>query len=171
MHFILALLGLIGGLGMLIWRISMAIQAAREIKDAAEGLTDLPRKMRFRNKANRPALESLNDAKEMASVLLYGFISLDYNQAEKSSTLATHLVALFDIPSPQAQELIALARWHTQATNDPKTLARKLSPKLLDSVGESALQDVIDLMTDLAPQPMTYDQQAYLDIIKRNLRP
>src|SRR5690606_12995385 len=70
MHIILAILGALGVAAMIAWRISIAIHAAREIGDAAQGLANLPRKMRFQSRARREGVEVIADPREAATLLM-----------------------------------------------------------------------------------------------------
>ncbi|WP_019960746.1 hypothetical protein [Woodsholea maritima] len=167
MHILLTIIGLLSGLGILLWRISIAAQAAHELGEAAEGLFNLPRKLGFQSKSRRHPLGLIEDPKEAATLLLYGFITLSGRHEDRQAELLSRLQSLFEIDREHAIELYQRAKWHVSHLNDEQTIARKLSPSLYKQVGLDAYQGLFTLLTDLHPGPYTPGEQTYLDQMGR----
>ncbi len=170
MGMLLAILGVLGGVGMLIWRIQQAGRAAREIADAAEGLANLPRKMRFKQKAGKQGVDVIDDPRELAAALLYGAAKCagEVSAAQKAA-IEADMVRLFEIDEAFAHALLARAIWHLSVLKDPINAVNKLTDKLAQSVDKAALADLCGLIAaavERCPDP-TPDQTLYLDKFKR----
>lgn len=170
MAILLAIIGLLGGIGALIWRIQQASQAAREIADAAEGVANLPRKMRFKHKAGKQGVDVIEDPREAAAALIYGAAKCAGEvSAEQKAAIEADMVKLFEIDEDFAHELLALASWHLSVLNDPLNGVTKLTDKLIKSVDKNALSDLADLIAaaiEHTPDQVP-DQRLYLDKFRR----
>ena len=70
MHIIMGLLAVLGTIGVLIWRIRAAAEAAQEIKGIAETAANLPRRLAFRRRSGKSGSKLVTDPREAAVVLM-----------------------------------------------------------------------------------------------------
>lgn len=170
MGILLAILGVLGGLGALIWRIQQASHAAREIADAAEGVANLPRKLRFKHKAGKRGIDVIDDPREAAAALIYGAAKCAGEvSADAQTAIEADMVALFDIDQDFAEELLARAAWHLSDLIDPLNAVNKLTDKLAQSVDKNALSDLSGLIAAAIERSthQTPDQKQFLEKFRR----
>lgn len=170
MHVILAILGALGAIGVIVWRISMAIQGARVIGEAAGEVANLPRKMRFRSKANRKGLSAVDDPREAATILLLGIARTGGEvTVEDKTAIRGEIMRRFDVDEAEAEELIARAAWVSSGLSNPEDgiarmtnlIAQRLSAREL---GELAAMLEAVAASDGAVSPA---QDAYLAQYRR----
>jgi len=151
MHIILGLLSVLGAIGVIIWRIHAASQAAREVADAAGEFANLPRKMRFRHKAGKRGVDVIDDPREAAAALVYGAARTKGDPGpDDKAAMARRLAELFEIPEAEASEFLARGAWHMGALNDPINGVNKLADRLLREVGREACASLLAVMTETA---------------------
>lgn len=143
MHIVLAILGVLGTAGFILWRIHLASQAARELADLAGEAANLPRKMRFRSKANRRTIETIDDPREAAAVLIYGAAACAGPvSATNREAITRDMAALFGIDDASAGELTARAAWHVDALADPLNAVNRLTDLIAVEAGREALSSL-----------------------------
>lgn len=170
MGILLEILGFWGGLGLLLWRIQQASHAAGEIADAAEGLANLPRKMRFKHKAGKQGVDVIDDPREAAAALIYGAAKCAGEvNADQKAAIEADMARLFEIDGEFAHELLARAAWHLNVLNDPLNGVNKLTDTLAKSVDKAALADLGGLISAAVErcEDQSPDQKLYLDKFKR----
>ncbi len=143
MSVVLMLLGVIGGLGVRVWRISMAIQGARAIGEAAGEVANLPRKMRFRSRANQKGLSVVDDPREAATILLLGIArSGGEVTVEDKAGIRAEMMRRFELAESDANELLARAAWLSEGLHNlddgiarmTQVIARATSPRELSEL-------------------------------------
>ena len=170
MGILLAILGVLGGLGVILWRIQQASHAAREIADAAEGLANLPRKMRFKHKAGKQGIDVIDDPREAAAALIYGAAKCAGEvDAGRKAAMEADMVGLFKIDAEFAHQLLARAAWHLDSVNDPLNAVIKLTDRLTSNVDRQALSDLAGVIAPAIERcdPQAPDQRLYLDKFRR----
>jgi uncharacterized tellurite resistance protein B-like protein len=170
MAILLAILGAVGGAIFWLWRIQQAAHIARDVADAAEGLANLPRKMRFKHKAGKQGVDHIDDPREAAAALIYGAAKCAGEvSTEQRAAIEADIVALFEIEDEFASELLARAAWHVSALIDPLNAVNKLTDKLAQRVDRKDLADLAVLIENAvqrsgSPLP---DQVHYISKFKR----
>ncbi|MBI1263445.1 MAG: hypothetical protein GC187_01765 [Alphaproteobacteria bacterium] len=164
MHIILAILGALVTVGIIIWRVRMAMEAAREIADLAGEAANLPRKLRFRAKARRGGIETIDDPREAAAVLLCGAAAFEnpLTPGDKAA-LAQELSALLQISAADADELTARGAWHVNRMNDPLNAVHPLTDIIVQKAGADAMASLIPVLDRIMDRsgPRTQDQMLY----------
>ncbi len=170
MAILLAILGAVGGAIFWLWRIQQAAHMARDLADAAEGLANLPRKMRFRHKAGKQGIDHIDDPREAAAALIYGAAKCAGEvSSEQKSAIEADMIALFEIDAEFAAELLARAAWHVSTLIDPLNAVNKLTDKLANQVDRAAMTDLAGLIekaVDRCGSPLP-DQVQYMSKFKR----
>lgn len=138
MHIIMGLLAVLGTIGVLIWRIRAAAEAAQEIKGIAETAANLPRRLAFRRRSGKSGSKLVTDPREAAVVLMLemarasGEITREH-KAEITDILVEH----FDFTADDADEVITQASWVSQAEAGTDGLLRRMVKVITEAVGQS----------------------------------
>lgn len=170
MHIVLAILGVLGTAAFIVWRIHLASQAARDLADLAGEAANLPRKMRFRSKSYRRAIETIDDPREAAAVLIYGAAACAGPVSEQSRAAVTHDMAqLFEISESDATELAARAAWHVDGLVDPLNAVNRLTDLIAQKAGTPALSSLAPVIQASAARTemQTHDQNIFIDKFRR----
>lgn len=170
MHIILAILGALATVGIIIWRVRMAMEAAREIADLAGEAANLPRKLRFRAKARRGGLTAIDDPREAAAVLLCGAgACANPLTPDDKAALSVDLAGLLEIRTGDADDLIARAAWHVNQMNDPMNAVNAMTDLVVQRAGLDAMTSLIPVLDRVMDRsgPRTDDQSLYRDKILR----
>ncbi len=170
MHIILAILGALATVGFIIWRVRMAMDAAREISDLAGEAANLPRKMRFRSKARKRGHEVIDDPREAAAVLLYGAMACAGPVSkEDQAALSVDLAGLLEINAATADELAARGAWHVNMMIDPLNAVSRLTDLIVQQAGPDAMTSLIPVLDQVMDRsgPRTDEQKLYRDKIIR----
>ncbi|GGB80687.1 hypothetical protein [Glycocaulis alkaliphilus] len=170
MHIVMAILGVLGTAAFIFWRIHIASQAARDLADLAGEAANLPRKMRFRSKANRRAVETIDDPREAAAVLIFGVAACAGPITEPDRAAMTHDMArLFGISEADATELAARAAWHVSGMVDPLNAVNRLTDIVVENAGNEALSSLSPVLQASAARTemQSADQSAFIAKFRR----
>ncbi|AZU02569.1 hypothetical protein X907_0018 [Glycocaulis alkaliphilus] len=166
----MAILGVLGTAAFIFWRIHIASQAARDLADLAGEAANLPRKMRFRSKANRRAVETIDDPREAAAVLIFGVAACAGPITEPDRAAMTHDMArLFGISEADATELAARAAWHVSGMVDPLNAVNRLTDIVVENAGNEALSSLSPVLQASAARTemQSADQSAFIAKFRR----
>ncbi|GJL97228.1 MAG: hypothetical protein DHS20C06_10450 [Hyphobacterium sp.] len=151
MHIALGLLGLLAAIGAIAWRINMAMKGAEVIKDVAQTTANLPRKMRFKAKANRQKLSAIDDPREAAAVLLLGMARAGGEVTkEHKQTIRSRMEIEFGVTPALSEEFLARASWHSANVADPADLVPRKTDFLAKQVGAIELAQVSTMLDAVA---------------------
>ena len=165
MHIVLGLIGLLVAIGGIAWRINMAMRGAEIVKDAAETAVNLPRKMRFRAKANRQRLSSVEDPREAAAVLLLGMARAGGEvTTQHKQTIRTEMERVFEVNAATSEELLSRAAWFSANVADPGDLVPRMTDFLARRVGPEEMQTTSTMLSAIASVEgeAAHDQSLYL---------
>ncbi len=170
MHVLLALLGAVGAVAALIWRVRMMGDAAREVADAAKTVANAPRRMRFQSRAKGAGLQAVDDPREAAAVLmaLVGRVDGDLSSDAKTA-IADHAAQRFELSQEDAHALAAQAAWLTRDAANADAVIDRMVALLQRTVTDTELielEDMLRAVVGVAGAPTT-DQAALLDRYRR----
>jgi uncharacterized tellurite resistance protein B-like protein len=147
MHIILAILGAIGVVSVIIWRISIAIEAARIVGDTAQGLANLPRKMRFQSKARREGVEVIADPREAATLLMLSVARAGGEvTASQKATIRGQMTTRFELSEQTADEMLTQVAWLSRELPEPGSAVGRMVGLLKDAVTEDELRQLATMM-------------------------
>lgn len=165
MHIALAILGALGAIGIIVWRISLAIQGARVIGEAAGEVANLPRKMRFRSKANRKGLAMVDDPREAAAILLLGAARAGGEVTlEDKTAIRAEVARRFEMSDGEAEELLARAAWVSSALHNPEDGIARMTQLIAQRLSARELGELAAMLEVVAATGGTVSpsQEAYL---------
>ena len=156
--------GLIGAVSFALWRLNSAADAVRNVAGAAEDAHGLWRRLA------KDRLELIKDSREAAAGMLVAVAQSDGALTEREqAALMAEFRKTFEMSEPQAQELLAQARWTVGEGRDLDRCLFKLG--LVLDVEQK--RDVLTLMarTAVVEGAASPALRASLDKYARNLKP
>ncbi len=147
MHILLGILGFIGGLGMLLWRIKMASDAAKDIASTANDAKNYMRRRRWQKKAAADPIKDINDPRESAATILAALASYDgaISEAEEKIILR-EIKSAFQTSDDVAIELLAHGRWLSKDSGDLNAFISRLLPPIVRHCAQKEKHDLLGMM-------------------------
>lgn len=151
MHILALLIGLVATIGVVLWRLSTAADAARGLIDTADGLHNAVRRSRWLRRANRDPLDMVEDARIAAATMMVATAQSDgaMTTAERTVILA-ELQSTFACTERVAEEVLAQARWLVRDKADLGNVLRKLLPVIQRACGPAEKADVVRMLSAVA---------------------
>ncbi len=161
---------LIGAVSFALWRLNAAADAVRNLTGAAEDAHGLWRRWSWRRRLAGDRLELIKDPREAAAGMLVAVAQADgaLTQAEQNALVAEFKTS-FEMSEPQAQELLAHARWSTGEVRDLDRCLFKLG-LLLDVEQKNDVARLMQLIAAIGSPPSPAIR-ASLDKYGRSLKP
>ena len=147
MHILLAILGAIGTIGMLLWRIKMAADAAKDIASSAKDAKNYMRRRRWEKKAAADPIKDINDPREAAATILAALASYDGTMSEtEETTILQEIKAAFQTDDKMATELLAHGRWLSKDSGDLNAFISRLLPPIVRHCSDREKHDLLTMM-------------------------
>ena len=151
MHILLGILGFIGGLAMLLWRIKMASDAAKDIASTANDAKNYMRKRRWQKKAAVDPIKDINDPREAAATILAALASYDAAISESEETvILQEIKSAFQTSNDVAIELLAHGRWLSKDAGDLNAFISRLLPPIVRHCSQKEKHDLLGMMERVA---------------------
>ena len=167
------IIGLIIAVASAIWWISRAARGAQDVANMAQGLANMPRRNRFRNKAAKRGIDLIDDPREAATILMVCVARLSkYAQQNAGAVsdaslqkIAGVLQSYMKISGREADELVTQMRWSAQDLVQPETALLPMSNILRDSVNHAEAEDLSDMLREIshADGNATPAQKAFIE--------
>ena len=151
MHILLMILGALSTIGVIIWRINTAMDAARQVGDVAKTAANLPRLLSFRRKTGKRGSQLVTDFREAAVILMLEIARAksELTQDQKSAILSI-LVTKFEFSSDEADDIVAQASWVSQDESGTDALVRKMTKLVAKQVDQEHLPDLEEMLNAVA---------------------
>lgn len=151
MAMLMGLLAIIGGIAALMWKVSLGIQAAKEIHSVAKGVANLPRKMKFRSQTGKDGIQLITDPREAAALLMLS-VARAGGQVTKSQkdTIINQITGRFELSTTNAEELLTHVSWLSKDLPDADSAIDKMSKFLMQSVSNKELIELEDMLMQVA---------------------
>jgi len=151
MHILLGLLGILGGIGVFLWRLKMASEAAKEIASTAKDAKNYMRRRRFEKKANADPLKDIDDPREAATTMMAALAAYDGVMSEREeAVILTEIQSKFDANKQLSAELLAHGRWLSKDAGDLNSFFAKLLPPIARHCGLKEKNDLISMLENVA---------------------
>ena len=151
MHVLLSILGIIGSVGVLLWHIRMAGDAANEMAEAGNDARLFFRRLSWRRKANFDPLKTISDPREAAAAMMVAVAQYDGATTQDEETLILQLMAHhFEIASPETDEQLSLARWRSRDATNLSQFLRRLTPAIKQHCTPIERRDLIGMLLAVA---------------------
>jgi uncharacterized tellurite resistance protein B-like protein len=174
MSILLGLLALMGGAGALLWRMNHAADAARQVVDTADDARGLVRRWFWRRRTRVDLLGEIQDPREAAACMMAALAQADgaLSDRERGAILRA-LIENVQVPSAEAEEMFARARWLVRDTTDAAGCFSRLQPTIMRSLAEKERRDLIAMLNTVAAAdgpPRTAERDA-IARLKEHLLP
>ncbi len=151
MHILLAIIGILSAAAIWWWRIKMIGSAARDVAQGAKTVANMPRRLGFRHKANRGALDVSDDPREAAMAIMLEVAKAAEAPGEaETSLMVDRARRTFSVTEAEAEEYLHRADWFVRQARTPDLLIRKMGGVLRGTVGPEQHTDVAEILEDLA---------------------
>ena len=165
MHILASILGAIGVLIVVLWRLQQAASVAREVADAAGGTGRAIRRWRWWRKVNVNPIDLIEDPREAASVLMVAVARADGAMSDiERNTIADQIEQRFGATSEQAIALLTRANWMVREGVDTREIMRRVMPVLHKSTNAEQRRDLIDMLTVVSTADGRHDEMTAFDI-------
>ena len=129
MHILGLIAAVMGALGLLLWRLHTAAEAAKGLADTAQDMTSWWRRWRWMKKANADPLTLVDDPRVAAAAMMVAVAQSDGAVTDREhAEIRRQITATFETQGKDAEEMIAHARWLVRDVRDLDEGLRKLTP-------------------------------------------
>ncbi len=168
MHILGILLAAMGTVGIILWRLHMASEAARGLVETANDARGLMRRWGWQRKFAKDPLDLIQDPREAAVAIMVAVAQSDGAMTERErAAILEEAMRRFGASSKQAEDLLAHGRWITRDVRDPDNCIRKLAPILERHCAADQRADVIDMTARVASaegQPGDIEERALVKL-------
>lgn len=147
MGIVAALLAAMGVVGMLLWRLNQASDAAKGLLETAEDTRGFFRRMAWRRKTTKNPLDTLTDPREAAAAMMAAIAQWDAAISDREmNTIKAQTHEHFQASGEMADELLATGRWLARDVTDLGAFLRRASQIVL---AKCTPQERLDLLSML----------------------
>ncbi len=151
MHILGILLAAMGTIGIILWRLNLAAEAAKGLADTAADARGLFRRWGWQRKFAKDPLDLIQDPREAAVAIMIAVAQSDGAMTERErAAILAEAMSRFGANKKQAEELLAHGRWITREARDPDNCIRKLAPILERCCASEQRADVIEMTARVA---------------------
>ncbi|MGD2132437.1 MAG: TerB family tellurite resistance protein [Maricaulaceae bacterium] len=148
---IFALLGALATVGVIIWRLTILMQVGREAADAAQGLANLPRKMRFQSRASKAGVEVINDPREAATLMMLDVARAGGEvTASQKAVIRAQMAARFELPEAEADEMLTQVAWLSRDLPEPGAATGRMVRLMRETVTPEEMAELSAMMRAVA---------------------
>lgn len=145
MHVIVALMGFLGFLAVWYWRLKALHQVTKDGRKVVETVTNLPRKMRFKNKSGKGGLGVVDDPREAAAILMLEIAQARGTLTERQEAIIRgEIMHHFEFQESDANALLTQAGWLSRNAGASHVVMSKMTDFVRNSPGMSG-KELVDL--------------------------
>lgn len=155
MGIVAAILAILAGIGVVLWRIQAASEAARGAVDAASDAHSLYRRFLWGRKAARNPLDLFEDPREAAAAMMVALAQYDGAlTADEQRTIVAEMQTAFTASTKDADELLARGRWLVRDAGDIDQTLKRLLPSIQKLLGDTEKRELIAMLREVVgPAP------------------
>ena len=151
MGIVAALVTAMGAIGILLWRLNQASDAAKGLLQTAEDTRGFFRRMAWRKKSGRNPLDMLTDPREAAVAMMAAVAQWDAAISDREmAEIKAQTIRHFQASDELASELLASGRWLARDVTDLGAFLWRASPSILAKCTPKERQDMLDMLGAIA---------------------
>jgi len=151
MHILVAIVTMLGIIGVILWRLHMAAEAAKGLAETANDARGLFRRWRWQRKFAGNPLDLVEDPREAAVAMMVAVAQSDGAMTDRErQIIKAELVARIGATERQAEELLAHGRWLTRDVRDIDYCLDKLAPLIKRQCSPDQSRDVLAMLSSVA---------------------
>jgi uncharacterized tellurite resistance protein B-like protein len=156
MHIVGLLFGALATLGVILWRLHVAAEAAKGLAETAEAAHGIVRRWRWRRKATSDSLAQVENPREAAAAMMVAVAQSDGALTERErQAILTEITTRFEATARQAEDLLALARWIVRDVHDIDRALARLTPVVARTLTASQRRELIQMLEAVAAAEAT----------------
>ncbi|PHS41604.1 MAG: hypothetical protein COA91_02180 [Robiginitomaculum sp.] len=173
------LLGIIIAVATAIFWVTRAARGAKDVVDVANTLRNLPRRMRFKNKAGKRGLDLIDTPMEAATVLMVSVAKLsDYSATHdglisgaSTGRIIETLKTFMKISAVEADELLTQMRWVVKDLVQVGTALTPMTNVLSSAIQRAEADDLSDMLQKIsrADGKPNAEQRAFITKVRAQL--
>ena len=145
MQFIIMIFGFLGFLAVWYWRLKALQEVAKDGRKIAETVSNLPRKMRFKNKSGKGGLDVVDDPREAAAILMLEIAQARGTLTERQeASVRGEIMHHFEFNEADANALITQAGWLSRNGGAAHVVMSKMTDFVRETPGMTG-KELIDL--------------------------
>ena len=152
------ILGIIIAVATAIFWVSRAARGVNEMANAANTLRNMPRRMRFKNKAAKRGIDLIDNPMESATVLMVSVAKLSNYAIEhdglisgaSTSRIIATLKSYMKISAVEADELLTQMRWAVKGLAQPDTALAPMTSVLSKAISRAEADDLSDMLRKIS---------------------
>lgn len=145
MQFIVALIGFVGFLAVWYWRLKALHQVAKDGRKVAETVSNLPRKLRFKNKSGKGGLGVVDDPREAGAILMLEIAQARGTLTERQeAVIRGEIMHHFELQESDANALLTQAGWLSRNAGASHVVMSKMTDFVRNTPGMSG-KELVDL--------------------------
>ena len=165
MHILASILGAIGVLIVILWRLQQAASIARDVADAAGGTGRAVRRWRWWRKVNVNPIDLIDDPREAASVLMVAVARADGDMSDtERKAITDQIEQQFGATPEQSIALFTRANWMVREGVDTREIMRRVMPVLQQSTTAEQRCSLIEMLNAIATADGRHDEMTTFDI-------
>lgn len=167
------IIGLIIAIASAIFWLGRAAHGARDVANFAQGVANMPRRNRFRNKANKRGIDLISDPREAATILMVCVARLSRYSQQNGAVISDDAIqkiigvlqSYMKISGREADELVTQMRWSVQDLVQPETALLPMTNILRDGINHTEAEDLSDMLRKIshADGDTTPAQRAFIE--------
>lgn len=151
MSIVAALLAAMGVVGVLLWRLNQASDAAKGLLETAEDTRGFFRRMAWRRQSGKNPLDLITDPREAAATMMVAVAQWDAAISDKEmSEIKTLTRTHFQASEDHAAELLATGRWLARDVTDLGAFLRRASQSVIAKCSLQERQDLLAMLNTIA---------------------
>jgi len=151
MHILVAIVTGLSVIGIILWRLHMAAEAAKGLVETADDARGLFRRWRWQRKLKSNPLDLIQDPREAAVAMMVALAQSDGAMTDRErQVIMAELVARIGATERQAEELLAHGRWLTRDVRDIDYCLDKLTPLIKRQCTPDQTRDVLEMLSNVA---------------------
>ena len=151
MGIVATLVAAMGAIGVLLWRLNQASDAAKGVMQTAEDTRGFFRRMAWRRKSGKNPLDTLTDPREAAVTMMAAVAQWDAAMSDREMTaIKAQITQHFQASDALASELLATGRWLARDVTDLGAFLRRASPSILAKCTPKERQDMLAMLGAIA---------------------
>lgn len=151
MPYLMAILGALGAVGLILWRIKMAADATRDLAEAADDARKFVRRRRWKSRRKAGQKATPENPRLAAAAMMAAIAETDgaLSEAERAAILG-EITTRFEFCAEDAVALLAEGRWLSKDAGDLSSFLRRMDPPVRAACGEQEQRDLITMLTTVA---------------------
>jgi uncharacterized tellurite resistance protein B-like protein len=151
MSIVAALMAAMGLVGVLLWRLNQASDAAKGLLETAEDTRGFFRRMAWRRKSGKNPLDVLDDPREAAAAMMAAIAQWDAAISDREmDAIRVQTQKHFQADGERANELLATGRWLARDVTDLGAFLRRASSVVLKKCTPKERQDLLAMLNAVA---------------------